>query len=455
MSTFVTVSHGARQYKIVCMPTKILNDVLIEACSKTGADVDSHGLRHGKTVIDLSLSFRFAHLPNGAKLDLIRVLADAGSKVNMALSLPEIPRKVIAVSPSHTLWQVLEQFEQEHSLAITRTTVIRDGKAYRRQTVAQLMNREYPTDEALQSVSLASLGIKSGNAVVRVSFRDTTIHVMLHSSSVIPHTSAPSSDQTAQGNHPCALPDLLAAGANIPEATQQPSNKELAPPLSRSREIEVLIPSTSTTPHFSTAPEADHAEDLKLSIEQARAYQTSLASRSQSSGAMLTQKMRDQQAFDKRSKSKPEKCRVKFRFNDGTQIISTFDPSESASELYQFVRTTLTIPTTEFSLELLGTRYKVSDTGSKLWHDLHFPAAAAIQVIGAVAVLDEYKKLGKDAKEAIAQKHDSERSATPDKVVSVGKEGQVIVPTESRDNAEPQQTLKKVPKWLQKTLGKK
>lgn len=451
MSTFVTVSHGSRQYKIACTPTKVLNDVLVEACTKVEVNPDEYGLRHGKTTLDLSLSFRLAHLPVGAKLDLVRVSANAGAKVNVALNLPNTPRKVTAVPPSHSLWQVLEQFEAENNLAITELGAICDGIVYRHQPIVQLMNKEYSTTDQLQRTSLSSIGIKSGSAVMRVSYRKTDeVFGSLKVHTTLPGTVVRSTEDLDDTStvRDAPIVDTIMSGE-----PQTMSASKLAPPLPRSREVEVLTASTSGTPHYSAIPQ-DDTEDQKMSVEQARVYQSSLASRGQSSSPLLTQKLRDQQAAEKRDKSKPEKCRVKFRFNDGTQIISSFDPSEPASELYNFVRTTLTLPQSDFSLEILGDRRKVVDSDSRLWQDLSFSAAVAVQVVGSVEVLEEYKKLGKDVKLIMAQKDLSGTEASSKKEdMSAIKEERST--TSGKDQESDNRPLKKVPKWLQKTLGKK
>lgn len=160
---------------------------------------------------------------------------------------------------------------------------------------------------------------------------------------------------------------------------------------------------------------------------------------------MLTRKLKDQAAMKKRLQSKPDKCRVKFRFTDGTQAISTFDTSEPASALYTFVRTMLIDTEALFKLEIPGDRIKVPENSDELWKDLHFNGSVTVQVIGTVLVKDEFKKQGKDVGQVVAQNDSLPKSAETGHTV---------------DNSKPivnegSGSMKKIPKWLQKSLGKK
>ena len=417
MTTIVIVSHQARQYKITCTPGKILNEVLTEACSRAELDPDTHGLRHGKTTLDLSLPFRLARLSNGAKLDLVKV--GTSSTVNVALSEVGCARRTVTVPATDSIWRVLETFD------VLERVSLRDGTAYRDQCVVQLNNKEYADETSLRGTTLASLGIKSGSAVMRLSYRTT--------------------DQvTSERPKTTVVPEAPA----VQEAVLDAPMPDIEPPVSstmstKSRPVEVLIPSTNA-PYFANAERL--SDDEKMSIDQARAYQASLNARAQSSqGPLLTQKHRDQRQADRRMKSKPETCRVKFRFSDGTQVISSFAPSESVSELYAFARTLISDPASPFSLETLGDKMKLSPTSTgELWKDWSFGSGVALQVIPtsdkAIEVKEEYRAIGKDISSVLAASDD--RPAQP-------RQPQKL------DQTPSQPKEKKIPKWLQKSLGKK
>ncbi len=69
--------------------------------------------RHGRKSLDLTLTVRFAGLPNLAKLELVRASKsrDQG-KVTIALQLLSGERLQQDFLPSATLWEILEHWEQ-------------------------------------------------------------------------------------------------------------------------------------------------------------------------------------------------------------------------------------------------------------------------------------------------------------------------------------------------------
>ncbi|CCG83934.1 protein of unknown function [Taphrina deformans PYCC 5710] len=436
MSSFVTVIHGSRQYRIQCTPAKIMHDVLVEACDRIGLDHNVHALRHGKSNLDPSLSIRLAHLPGGARLDLVSV----------ALNLPGTPRKVVSIAPESSLWMCLEAFEQEYHLGILEASQLRNGQVYRQEPVVQIMNREYFGHERLKSVTLASLGIKSGSAVVRVTYKPTD-EALSDAQNTSPQLAISEATNTVS-----AVPPIT----NLP-VTTEPSlqtkkiNLDVVEPVSaaKQRPIEVLIPSKSGTPVFSTR--SDEYDDIKMSVEQARVYQAALSSKSQSSGPLLTQKYRDQQAMDKRLKSRPDSCSVKFKFPDNTQVISSFSPSEVSSELHALALTLIEEVSPTFELEVSGDRRRIPKDSQELWRDLHFGKAVAVQVIGKVRVKEGFRQQGKDVGEVLAALDDGESAG---RSLAKVDEERPTESTASRANDDGS-GAKKVPKWLQKTLGKK
>lgn len=438
MSTFVTIQYGVRQYKISCTPARSMKEVLNEVCGKLNLNTNSHGLRHGKINLDLSLSFRLTHLPNGARLELITIPEKEESDISVALNMLNCPRTITKILPSTTLWKMLERFESDHNLVLTNAAEIRDGKRFRQQPVVQLLNREYQTDRELQSTSLSSIGIKSGNVSIRLSHKSTDILLDSVVAVPVPSVATRLEDASIQ-----SVPFVV----ETPETTTLPASQNLADalPLRPTREIKVLLAPSSGRLHSTSSPDLE-IDEFVPSIEQARAYHKSLASRSQSSAPLLTQKLRDQQLMEKREKARPDRCRVKFRFGDGTQVISIFGPSETANDLYQFIRSTVTVPLAEFFLELLGTRKKIPSSHAQLWQDLDFPAAVAIQVVGTIQVSEEYRRLGRAV---MLQEEDVPDQAAQEESLEYG-----TVHFNSRREDERQKT-KKIPKWLQKTLEKK
>lgn len=475
-----------------------MNEVLEEACRKAGVSDSSYfTLRHGKSAVDLSLPFRLSRLSPGAKVDLIRLPSVqegssgavsaggrsgvvAAAKVNVALNVALAPRRTAHVAASDSLWQVLEIFDEQmsgdaaadesahHGRVLSHASVRSDGLVYRDQCVVQLNHKEYATDEVLKSTTLSSLGIKNGSAVIRVSFKQTD--ALMGAEGVqridrVPITTLPAEKvelptTTGDDERP----------PNIDRATetsrQDTSTSELTPIL-QTRDIQVLIPSASTAPYHAT-PQAHEAEDSGLSLDQARSYHASLLNRSQvSSGPLLTQKLRERQAAEKRLASRPDTCRVKFRFSDGTQVIGSFKPTEVAGDLYDFVASVLRDPSVPFTLTVLGENQKVErngsgrGSGSEIWRDLGFGSGVTVQVAATTDVQprlrDEYRAMGRDASEAVAAAAAAEDESGTTATLASRANGTLehAGKRESEASAAAGTKEKKIPKWLQKTLGKK
>ncbi|KAG7223809.1 hypothetical protein INR49_026492 [Caranx melampygus] len=70
--TAVTVlTPNGRRQTIKVSPNTPLLQVLEDVCKKHGFNPDDHGLKFQRTVVDLTVPWRFANLPNNAKLEMV------------------------------------------------------------------------------------------------------------------------------------------------------------------------------------------------------------------------------------------------------------------------------------------------------------------------------------------------------------------------------------------------
>ena len=69
-------------------------------------------VRHGRKILDVSLSMQLSGLPNLAKLELVKSSGKsrAESSVGIALQTADGQRLQAEFHPSDTLWHVLEHF---------------------------------------------------------------------------------------------------------------------------------------------------------------------------------------------------------------------------------------------------------------------------------------------------------------------------------------------------------
>ncbi|KAJ1562463.1 Tether containing UBX domain for GLUT4 [Cladochytrium tenue] len=200
MASSVTVEldgEPSRRVVIKTTPGMPVKAIVTLACERLKlAPSDLYGLRYQKSVLDLSLSVRFANLPAGAKLLLIRQRGAAGAgsaggtmaaaEVTIAVQVDDGTRLVHRFpAATTTLWGVLRHFERADTArgtVLTRRLGAPAGKPspFKRAQppvhmvpVLVLMNREFGSIEALASTTLMDAGLQSGNAMLRLLFRLT------------------------------------------------------------------------------------------------------------------------------------------------------------------------------------------------------------------------------------------------------------------------------------------
>ncbi|NWV41696.1 ASPC1 protein, partial [Grantiella picta] len=114
-----------------------------------------------RNVLDLSLQWRFARLPNNAKLEMVPVSnrAAVGTTVRIALQLDDGSRLQDTFLCQQTLWELLNHF------AKIRELMEQHGEL---SPVCIYMRDEISGKDALEKTTLKSLGLTGGNAIVRV-----------------------------------------------------------------------------------------------------------------------------------------------------------------------------------------------------------------------------------------------------------------------------------------------
>ncbi|NWX28529.1 ASPC1 protein, partial [Notiomystis cincta] len=117
--------------------------------------------RFQRNVLDLSLQWRFARLPNNAKLEMVPVSsrAGAGTTVRIALQLDDGSRLQDTFLCQQTLWELLNHF------AKIRELMEQHGEL---SPVCIYMRDEISGKDTLEKTTLKSLGLTGGSAIVRV-----------------------------------------------------------------------------------------------------------------------------------------------------------------------------------------------------------------------------------------------------------------------------------------------
>ncbi|KAK3533690.1 hypothetical protein QTP70_023994 [Hemibagrus guttatus] len=159
-SVSVLAPNGRRQTVKVSQNTPLLQ-VLEEVCKKQGFNPDDHGLKFQRNVLDLTQQWRFASLPNNAKLEIVPSTHQRGgadSTVRIALQLEDGSRLQGSFPSGHSLWDLLSHFPQ------TRISELDVPGA---TPVCVYMRDEVSGEEALRKTTLRSLGLTGGSAILR------------------------------------------------------------------------------------------------------------------------------------------------------------------------------------------------------------------------------------------------------------------------------------------------
>ncbi|NWR04669.1 ASPC1 protein, partial [Paradoxornis webbianus] len=155
------LAPSGRRVTVRVGPGTVLLQVLEEVCRKQGGSPGEYGLKFQRNVLDLSLQWRFARLPNNAKLEMVPVSnrAGAGTTVRIALQLDDGSRLQDTFLCQQTLWELLNHF------AKIRELMEQHGEL---SPVCIYMRDEISGKDALEKTTLKSLGLMGGNAIVRV-----------------------------------------------------------------------------------------------------------------------------------------------------------------------------------------------------------------------------------------------------------------------------------------------
>ncbi|XP_075760330.1 tether containing UBX domain for GLUT4 isoform X1 [Pelodiscus sinensis] len=156
------LAPNGRRVAVRVGPGTTLLQVLEEVCGKQNLDPGEFDLRFQRSVLDPSLQWRFAKLPNNAKLEVVPISRNRGgteSRVQIALQLDSGSRLQDTFHSGQTLWELLSHFTQ------TRECVEQPCEF---SPTCIYMRDEIAGKAALERTTLKSLGLTGGNAIIRV-----------------------------------------------------------------------------------------------------------------------------------------------------------------------------------------------------------------------------------------------------------------------------------------------
>ncbi|XP_037666594.1 tether containing UBX domain for GLUT4 isoform X2 [Choloepus didactylus] len=160
-SAVSVLAPNGRRHTVKVTPSTVLLQVLEDTCRRQDFDPSEYDLKFQRTVLDLSLQWRFANLPKNAKLEMVpasRAREGPENRVRIALQLDDGSRLQDTFCSGQTLWELLSHFAQ------TRECLeqLREGAP-----ACVYMRDEVTGQAALQRTTLQSLGVTGGSAIIR------------------------------------------------------------------------------------------------------------------------------------------------------------------------------------------------------------------------------------------------------------------------------------------------
>jgi tether containing UBX domain for GLUT4 len=330
--------------------------------------------------VDLTNPFRLSGLTSGAKLDLVQLSKSAGV-VSIALQIPDSEaggqlnaRLTDKFPSSTTLWLVLRKFEAgvaggapgrnftARGIPATGQASSGAGRLYYEQPILHCLNRELSSFTDLQK-TLAQLGLNSGSALIRLSFKPTdtpleeamaqiqgyfdSVESPAPSQQSNPQTTTTSQDEPPITQQPEWTEDItLPDAAPLQEPSETPSQdlpstsdtspQPLTATTSKGRPVSVYRPPSSSTP--AAARTSDNDSDYTPTIEHAQIHQKLLAENSRNKRLPTEAEIAAQAEEEAAKWAQVTDVEIKVRFPDQSAVSSKFKQSDSGADLYSFVR---------------------------------------------------------------------------------------------------------------------
>ncbi|GAB5581429.1 tether containing UBX domain for GLUT4 isoform X6 [Prionailurus iriomotensis] len=166
-SAVSVLAPNGRRHTVKVTPSTVLLQVLEDTCQRQNFNPSEYDLKFQRNVLDLSLQWRFANLPNNAKLEMVPVSRSREGPENMvriALQLDDGSRLQDTFCSGQTLWELLNHFAQTRSWECLE-------QPSEASPVCVYMRDEVTGRASLQSTTLKSLGLTGGSAIIRFAMK--------------------------------------------------------------------------------------------------------------------------------------------------------------------------------------------------------------------------------------------------------------------------------------------
>lgn len=316
----VNVKYNFRTVKAPVTPSTQLSQVRDFACARFNLPAENYGLTRQGKQIDLFIPFRFANLVNNAQLDLApapKAAADQTIRVKIRISGG---KDYISSFGAKT-----KAGEMLHSAGLS-------GKLRMGPTLVNL-------DSTLASLGGAGgllFALEPGSTATPVASGSKNSVDLNEKSSISPPRENAVPDST-RGSSTSTLNDTNTGV----ESNKKPFDK---------RQTEV------TTVNYSQKIPVDDTNEMTKS--QFLTYYNHL--KSQAEPPMVSKSTREKLRQDTR----PVTTTIKIRFPDQSTLSGKFEAGETGAAVYQYVKSYLRKPSTEFTLDSINPRFTLEENAN-------------------------------------------------------------------------------------------
>lgn len=455
----VLVQYGNRPIDKLVAPiesatTTTLEQIIMYVCEKSKLDYRLYALSLNKKVLQSTLTVKQANIPQGMKLELIKVRDVPDEEgINVVLLFGEGSKITSVVNPSLPLINVLEHFQK-----ILNSPGKFTSPAPGLKLVITYLDQKF-SDAKLKD-SLKSVIGDEKNVQFKVDFEKLT--------EVLEEMDVDTSKQQPNNQKD----DKIKTDVKKIESTE--SKKEMKQEVKKEKEVfkqenknpkqENLIDLTKPkgpreTKSFKPIEKFRDLTEIEYPDEVYELDETDLmrinASKTKlekSNEILKTSLMREQEAIAKRTKYSQTNLRV--RFPDMCQIQATFSSEEKISDLYDWVKSQLK-SSESFELFVTPPKKTLNSMSSTLFDEGLAPAALVFLVwkngsrssydILAESVIQGMEEFViPEIKMVETSKTPSSSSTSSSKIEEIDDTPQVT------DSTTTQTTQKKVPKWASK-----
>uniref|UniRef100_A0A8B9NYD0 ASPSCR1 tether for SLC2A4, UBX domain containing n=1 Tax=Apteryx owenii TaxID=8824 RepID=A0A8B9NYD0_APTOW len=362
------------------MTARFSRQILEEVCRKQGASPDEYGLKFQRSMLDLSLQWRFAKLPNNAKLEMVPVSRNRvgmGNTVRIALHLDDGSRLQDTFLCQQTLWELLNHFAVD-TMAQCNELTVRAGSTEKTVDVPLTRTHTFPEDLDHSDVALSLHSCRNKQDFIRES------HASLEElSPPSERESAPfvpfSGDGQRLGDSPVTAvsPGLDMPSSKLPISSSSPggpskpkkskNSQELLKEQEQLLEREPLVCHLDLLEPLPAGPEDLPDEFFEVTVDDVRKRLAQLQSERKrlEEAPLMTKSLREAQLKEKLERY--PKVVLRVHFPDRHVLQGFFRPSETVGILRDFVRSHLADADLPFYLFIAPPRIILNDESLTLF----------------------------------------------------------------------------------------